>query len=455
VLSIKDLESASNLILIDAVACVEASVQAAITEKLFDLLLVPLQIMMPNFSMSLVVGTQIDWFDAKQAPKKFQLYDQEVTVGVFSVGARGVLSILKDAGDFDMVEINSQASLDYLIDINSLYICKVSEFMNKVRIQDGYEEGVKRGAFLVSFRGNDCWPMPERYEALYDKLCTWLPSSMNPNCVSLIEEYVITVVRGAFDQRFNKPRTVVLYKNHLKQIDAHGLLDDTTMDALMIYLRDFSPGALGFQLLQHGESMLRNYYTELLFGDQIFQLIHIPPNHYGICFAHERVLYFVCPLNHLPGEEAKRRMSKIFCDPRNPLANLEVQCVHVQPQTEVECGCRAFLGGLVFLSRGEAFDLASFGKLSYPSVQKQYELVKRCVLEGNQAQLLMQQALDEILSGPCYEAPKIIKKKVFTINFAQSKVSIKITPPKKLVQPQAQVLSVSLYVFYLLVCLNV
>ena len=117
-LSREDLNSASNLILKDAVANSEEDTEMkyadgstsagvickskSITEPLLKLLCQPLTTMMEDFNIDLVLEVQVYWQSAKGSPTgEAHLDPVNATVAVFSVGAPGVLSIFKVPGDFD------------------------------------------------------------------------------------------------------------------------------------------------------------------------------------------------------------------------------------------------------------------------------------------------------------------------------------------------------------------
>ena len=439
-LSGKDLDSASNLILKDAVANSEEDTEMkyadgstsavvkcklkSITEPLLKLLCQPLTTMMEDFNIDLVLEVQVYWQSAKGNPTgEAHLHPVNATVAVFSVGAPGVLSICKKQGDCDPASIKEAQWRDYEIPIGSLYIFKGNEYLHKARIQEGCEEDATRGVCVVFFQCNICWPRYERYEALVDKLASWLPNTMTPEILGLIEGYVVVVVRSAVDQNAGKPRTVVVYPRYLKEIDDHDMLQDQVMQALMILLQDSVPGMLGFLDPLAEVATMPNFHTNLERGDKVFQLLHVPPAHWAICFAKERHLYFVCSSNRAAKAAVKRRMARMFCDPSSPSTNLVVERVFVEEQTEVECGCRAFIGGILLFLRYN-FDVTAFCKALYPNVHKQYEFVKRCLLEPRQAPRLFKQLIDilDILPRGDSSNPRRSKANTFTINYALQKV---------------------------------
>ena len=191
----------------------------------------------------------------------------------------------------------------------------------------------------------------------------------------------------------------------------------------MILLQDSVPGMLGFLDPLEEVATMPNFHTNLERGDKVFQLLHVPPAHWAICFAKERHLYFVCSSNRAAGAAAKRRMARMFCDPSSPSTNLVVERVVVEEQTDVECGCRAFIGGILLFLRYN-FDVTAFCKALYPNVHKQYEFVKRCLLEPSQAPRLFKQLIDilDILPRGDSSNPRRSKAKTFTINYTLQKV---------------------------------
>ena len=435
-LSEKDLESASKLILVDAVSKSEESTEMryadgstsavvkctlpSITDPLLTLLCRPLKTMMEDFNLDLVIEVQVYWQRAKGKPTEAHLDPDDATVAVFSVGAPGVLSIHKEAGDFVPESIKEAQWRHYEIPIGALYIFKGNEYMHKARIQEGFGEDATRGVCVVFFRGKSCWPRYEKYEAaLFDTLGLCLPA-MIPKIRSLIECYVVIVVRGAVDQS-GKPRTVVVYPRYLKEIDDHDMLCAGVMQALMILLQDFVPGMLGFHDPFVEVATMPNFHENLERGDRVFQLLHVPPKHWAICFVEERQLYFVCSLNRAAGAEAKGRMARMFCDPSLPYKNLVVKRIFVEEQTESECGCRAFIGGILFLR--DDFDVTAFRKALYPDVHKQYEFVKRCLLEPDQTPCVFKKILlrgDSSNPDSSNPSRRSNKATTFTINYAQT-----------------------------------
>ena len=198
----------------------------------------------------------------------------------------------------------------------------------------------------------------------------------NEKICNLVEQYAVTVVRGYDWAGAGSPRFKIIYPLNLEVIEAQGLLEDAVIEGMLLLLQKQFPHALGFQ--DPHSTDVQNFHKEFVNGRSIFEVLYKHPRHWVCCFATGAKLYLICSTNKRLDGGAKQRMASLFCD-LTTKAPLQVECVQVQAQTAVECGCRAVSAGAFLLS---GMGMPSFKKLEYPTLKVQYDDLRRCIVEN-------------------------------------------------------------------------
>ena len=204
-----------------------------------------------------------------------------------------------------------------------------------------------------------------------------LSQESNEKICNLVEQYAVTVVRGYDWAGVGSPRCKIIYPLNLAVFEAQGLLEDVVIEGMLLLLQKEFPHALGFQ--DPLTTDVQNFHKEFASGHTIFEVLYKNPRHWVCCFATGAKLYLICSTNQRLDKGAKQRMASIFCD-LNTKAALQVECVQVQAQTAVECGCRAVSAGAFLLS---GMGMPSFKKLEYPTLKVQYADLRRCIVEND------------------------------------------------------------------------